>query len=101
MATGQLPEAARTPLHGLVAGNEKGSLRGLVYFAGACAADDHEVAGLGHIGFETIEGVDVYGALVKATVGGVGLFGMGKRGSLRSFARRLGRRAGFRLWVEF
>ena len=57
-----------------------GGLAALV--RGAFAAHHHEAAGKGQIGLCGLEGVDLYGAFVEASVAALGFFGVGKRGVL-------------------
>jgi len=58
---------------------EEGELRHLFRGGGTGAADYGQAAASGQVCLQWLEGVNAYGALVEASVGGVGFFGVGKR----------------------
>ena len=82
---------------GWMIGREGGDLRHFIGVGGAGAAYDGQTAATGQVCFERFEGVNFYVSLVEASVGGVGFFCVGKRGSpLGPIGRQLCRRDGFR-----
>jgi len=59
---------------------EEGRLWNLFGVGGAGSADDGQAAASGQVGLQRLEGVNAYGSLVEASVLGVWLFCVGKRG---------------------
>jgi len=80
VVSGITGETRSASLFGRMRGDEESGLRGFVRLSGAGASDDRKTARSGQIGLKWLEGVDVYRALVEASVGDVGLFCVGKKG---------------------
>ena len=96
VAAGQLSEAAGATLLHRLGGDVVSHLRHLAGLAGVGAVDDRQTAGGGQVGFQRLEGVNLYSALIEASVGDVGFFGLGKKG-VPSRARRSAARKAWRL----
>jgi hypothetical protein len=68
-------------------GGKKSNFGCFVCLGRACALDDGEAAAPGQVGFKRLEGIDLYGSLVEATVFSVGLLCVGKKGVACSAVR--------------
>lgn len=76
----QLGEGVRTSLIRMMVSGEEGSLWNLFGVGGAGTPDDGQAAASGQVCLQRLEGVNAYGSLVEASVLGVWLFCVGKRG---------------------
>jgi hypothetical protein len=85
MAAGQLGETAGAVGRRRMAGGVKGDRGLFVFVEGGGALDDDQRTSSGQSGLQGLEGVDFYLALVAASVAGVRLFYVGKRGVVSAF----------------
>jgi hypothetical protein len=87
VAAGEACKAFGTAFHGRVAGDVEGYLRCFVLGSCAGAPYDDQTACTGQFGLQWLEGIDTYASLVEAPVGGVGFFGVGKKGVVCALSR--------------
>ena len=66
----------------------EGKLGHFFGIGGSCAVDGCQAARPGQVCLQGLEGINVYRALVEASVCNVGLFGVGKKGVPSSAVRR-------------
>ena len=85
VAAGQVCKEAGAAWCWTMAGGVEGDGGLFGFVEGAGALDDHQTAGSGQSGLQRFERIDLYLALIKAPVAGVGFFGVGKRGVALAF----------------
>lgn len=85
VAAGQLSKVTGTAGGWRTAGGVEGEGGLFVLVEGAGALDEDQSARSGQSGLQGLERVDFYLALVEASVGGVRLFCVGKRGVVWAF----------------
>ena len=86
VSTCELGEAFCTALFGSQGTDVESHLWNFLRICGAGAMDDDQAACPGQVRLQRFEGVNVYRALIKASVCDVGLFGVGKKGGASSAA---------------
>lgn len=87
VAAGELAEVTGAARPGGMVGDVEGGGGLFVFVEGGGAFDHGERTRAGQVGFEGFEGIDPYRAPVEASVTGVGLFGVGKKGVPAAFCR--------------
>lgn len=87
VAAGQFSKASGTAERGAMAGDVEGDRGLFVLLEGGGALDHDQGPRPGQSGLQGLERIDLYPPLVQASVGGVGLFCVGKKGVPLDFCR--------------
>lgn len=87
VAAGQITKVTGTARFGTVAGGVEGNDGLFVFVEGGGALNDDQSTRSGQPGLQGLEGIDFYVTLVAASMAGVRLFCVGKRGVALDFSK--------------